>query len=65
MMGPGATLSRHAPTPCRDGDDELANSLVSEEAPESKIQTSVVLAGAITIGAIVVSTLVGRDPWGG
>lgn len=48
----------------RDGEDELLNSMVAEEAPEKKLQTSVVLGGALTVGAIVVATLCGKDPWG-
>lgn len=48
-----------------DGEEELLNSMVAEEAPEKKLQTSVVLGGALTIGAIVVATLCGKDPWGG
>lgn len=39
--------------------------LLAEEAPEQKLQTSVVFGGAITVGAIIVSTLLGKDPWGG
>ncbi|EFJ40077.1 hypothetical protein VOLCADRAFT_108366 [Volvox carteri f. nagariensis] len=48
-----------------NGEDELLNSLVEQESPESKLQTSVVLGGCITIGAVVVASLLGQDPWGG
>ncbi len=49
----------------RDGEVELLNSLVEQESPESKLQTSVILGGCVTIGAIVVASLLGQDPWGG
>lgn len=52
-------------TNCSDGEDELLNSLVEQESPESKLQTSVILGGAVTLGAVVVSSLLGKDPWGG
>ncbi|GLC38981.1 hypothetical protein PLESTB_001781700 [Pleodorina starrii] len=48
-----------------DGEDELLNSLVEQESPESKLQTSVILGGCVTIGAVVVASLLGQDPWGG
>ncbi|GLI60093.1 hypothetical protein VaNZ11_002122 [Volvox africanus] len=48
-----------------DGEDELLNSLVEQESPESKLQTSVILGGCVTVGAVMVASLLGQDPWGG
>ncbi|KAG2439670.1 hypothetical protein HYH02_010552 [Chlamydomonas schloesseri] len=48
-----------------DGEDELLDSLVEAEAPESKLQTSVVIGGVVTVGAVIVTSLLGKDPWGG
>lgn len=50
---------------CSDGEVELLNSLVEQESPETKLQTSVILGGCVTMGAIVVASLLGHDPWGG
>ncbi|KXZ44641.1 hypothetical protein GPECTOR_64g135 [Gonium pectorale] len=49
----------------RDGEDELLNSLVEQETPESKLQTSVILGGVVTVGSVIVSSLLAQDPWGG
>ncbi len=39
--------------------------MVEQEAPESRLQTSVLLGGAVTMGAVLIASLVGQDPWGG
>ncbi|PNH06411.1 hypothetical protein TSOC_007207, partial [Tetrabaena socialis] len=48
-----------------DGEDEMLNTLVEQESPESRLQTSVVLGGAVTLGAVVIASLLSVDPWGG
>ncbi|GFR40409.1 hypothetical protein Agub_g962 [Astrephomene gubernaculifera] len=48
-----------------DGEDEMLDSLVEQESPESKLQTSVILGGCMTMGAVLLSSFLGQDPWGG
>jgi hypothetical protein len=50
---------------CSDGETELLNSMVEHEAPESKLQTSVLLGGGVTLAAVLLSSFMGQDPWGG
>lgn len=47
-----------------DGEDELVKNLLASEDADSKLQTSVVFGGAVTLGAVIVASLLGKDPWG-
>ena len=39
--------------------------MMSDESPESRLQTLTAIGGLITTVAVVMSTLCGKDPWGG
>ena len=46
------------------GEDELMSMMVADETPESRLQTLTAIGGFITVVAVVMSTLCGKDPWG-
>ncbi len=48
----------------RDGESELLDSVLAAETPESKLGASVSLAALLSVVAVVVSSLVGKDPFG-
>ena len=48
----------------RDGEEEVLESLLSEQAPESKVGLSLLAAGVISTGALALCWVTGSDPWG-
>ncbi|KAL3140555.1 hypothetical protein ABBQ32_005134 [Trebouxia sp. C0010 RCD-2024] len=48
-----------------DGEEEVLEAFLSEQAPEFKIGLSLLTAGVITSGALALCWLTGSDPWGG
>lgn len=49
---------------CSDGEEEVLEAFLSEQAPEFKIGLSLLTAGVITSGALALCWLTGSDPWG-
>lgn len=49
---------------CRDGEEEVLESYLSEQAPELKISLSLLAGGVISSGALALCWLTGSDPWG-
>ena len=47
----------------RDGEEELDQVVMCGEAPELKLQAGVLAGAGVTIAAVVISSLCGRDPW--
>ena len=49
---------------CRDGEDELYDSMLEAEGPMNKLRITAILGAMITGTAFVVCWLCGKDPWG-
>lgn len=49
---------------CRDGEEEILGSLLSDSAPQLKLSLSLLAGGIITSGALALCWLTGSDPWG-
>ena len=49
---------------CRDGEEEVLESYLSEQAPETKMSLSLLAGGVMSSGALALCWLTGSDPWG-
>lgn len=49
---------------CRDGEDEVLNSFLSEAAPEFKLTVAMAAGSVITAGALALCWFTGSDPRG-
>lgn len=49
---------------CRDGEEEILGSLLSDSAPQLKVSLSLLAGSIITSGAMALCWLTGSDPWG-
>ena len=47
-----------------DGEEELLESILSEQTPGFKLALSLLAAGVISSGALALCWLTGADPWG-
>jgi len=50
---------------CGSPEDEIVDLVIKNESPEEKLQSSLTIAAIIATISIVISTLCGKDPWGG
>ncbi|DBB17711.1 hypothetical protein WJX82_007257 [Trebouxia sp. C0006] len=48
-----------------DGEEEVLESYLSEQAPETKMSLSLLAGGVMSSGALALCWLTGSDPWGG
>ncbi|MEW5314206.1 MAG: hypothetical protein WDW38_005720 [Sanguina aurantia] len=48
-----------------DGEEELVKAVMADEDPFMKIQAQIAFGGLLTIGAVIIASVCGKDPWGG